>query len=117
MPAAIDTPPEGTSLWELTAKSLELLKNPNGFFLMVEGGTIDVYGHANEAAANLHEVLALDKAVKAALEFQKKHPEETLIVITGDHETGGMTMGFAGSGYSMSTERLAFQKGTASMFR
>ena len=117
MPAAIDTPPEGTSLWELTAKSLELLKNPNGFFLMVEGGTIDVYGHANEAAANLHEVLALDKAVKAALEFQKKHPEETLIVITGDHETGGMTMGFAGSGYSMSTERLAFQKGTASKFK
>ena len=84
---------------------------------MVEGGSIDSFGHANEAAANLREVLALDEAVKVALEFQKKHPEETLIVITGDHETGGMTMGFAGSGYSMSTERLAFQKGTANRFK
>ena len=117
MPAAMDTPAEGTTLAELTGKALELLKNPKGFFLMVEGGSIDSYGHANEAAANLREVLALDEAVKAALEFQKKHPEETLIVITGDHETGGMTMGFAGSGYSMSTERLAFQKGTANRFR
>jgi alkaline phosphatase len=117
MPAAMDTTADGTTLAELTAKALELLKNPKGFFLMVEGGTIDSFGHANEAAANLHEVLALDKAVKAALEFQKKHPDETLIVVTGDHETGGMTMGFAGSGYAMYMERLAFQKGTASKFR
>ena len=117
MPAAMDTTEAGTTLEEMTVKALELLKNPKGFFLMVEGGAIDSYGHANEAAANLHEVLALDKAVKAALEFLKKHPDETLIVITGDHETGGMTMGFAGSGYSMSTERLAFQKGTVTKFR
>ena len=117
MPAAMDTSAEGTTLEELTVKALELLKNPKGFFLMVEGGTIDSFGHANEAAANLHEVLALDKAVKAALEFQKKHPEDTLIVITGDHETGGMTMGFAGSGYAMYVERLALQKGTANKFR
>lgn len=117
MPAAMDTTADGTTLAELTAKALELLKNPKGFFLMVEGGTIDSFGHANEAAANLHEVLALDQAVKAALAFQKKHPEETLIVVTGDHETGGMTMGFAGSGYAMYMERLAFQKGTASKFR
>ena len=117
MPAAMDTPADGTTLAKLTAKALELLKNPNGFFLMVEGGTIDSFGHANEAAANLREVLALDDAVKAALEFQKKHPEDTLIVITGDHETGGMTMGFAGSGYAMYMERLAFQKGTASKFK
>ena len=117
MPAAMDTTAEGTTLEELTVKALELLKNPKGFFLMVEGGTIDSFGHANEAAANLHEVLALDKAVKAALEFQKKHPDETLIVITGDHETGGMTMGFAGSGYAMYVERLALQKGTANKFR
>ena len=117
MPAAMDTAKEGTTLEELTVKALELLKNPKGFFLMVEGGTIDSFGHANEAAANLREVLALDQAVKAALEFQKKHPDETLIVVTGDHETGGMTMGFAGSGYAMYMERLAFQKGTASKFK
>ncbi|MBR2873950.1 MAG: alkaline phosphatase [Lentisphaeria bacterium] len=116
MPAAMDTPPTGTTLAEMTAKALELLKNPKGFFLMVEGGTIDVFGHANEAAANLREVLALDQAVKAAVDFMKKHPEDTLIVVTGDHETGGMTMGFAGSGYSMSTERLAFQKVSAGAF-
>ena len=116
MHAAMDTPPTGTTLAEMTAKALELLKNPKGFFLMVEGGTIDVFGHANEAAANLREVLALDQAVKAAVDFMKKHPEDTLIVVTGDHETGGMTMGFAGSGYSMSTERLAFQKVSAGAF-
>ena len=116
MPAAMDTPPTGTTLAEMTSKAIELLKNPKGFFLMVEGGTIDVFGHAKEAAANLREVLALDQAVKAAVDFMKKHPEDTLIVVTGDHETGGMTMGFAGSGYSMSTERLAFQKVSAGAF-
>ena len=113
MPAAMDTGPEGTTLAEMTVKGLELLKNPKGFFFMVEGGTIDVYGHGNEAAANLREVLALDKAVQAALDFAKKHPAETLILVTGDHETGGMSMGFAGTGYAMYMERLKFQKITA----
>lgn len=97
------------TLAELTAKGLEVLDNPKGFFMMVEGGKIDWAGHANDAATNLRDVLALDDAVKVALEFQKKNPD-TLIVVTGDHETGGMTMGFAGTGYAFYMDRLANQK-------
>lgn len=78
--------------------------NNKGFFLMVEGGEIDHAGHANDAATNVHEVLAMDEAVKVALEFYKKHKNETLIVVTADHETGGLSI----TGSSMG--RLANQK-------
>lgn len=100
MPADMETPATGVTLTDLTVKGLELLKNPKGFFLMVEGGCIDYYGHGNDAAGNIRETLALDKAVKAAVDFMKKHPEDTIIVITGDHETGGMTMGVAGGRFN-----------------
>ena len=101
------------TLAELTAKGVELLAAaPGGFFLMVEGGRIDWAGHANDAATNLREVFALDDAVKVALGFQKTHPE-TLVVVTGDHETGGMTMGFAATGYAFHMDRLARQKRSA----
>lgn len=109
--------PEVPTLADFTAKGIELLDNPNGFFMMVESGAIDLAGHANEAATNLFEVLALDEAVKVALKFAEKHPDETLIVVTGDHETGGMTMGFAGSGYTMHVERLALQKCSLGQFK
>ena len=103
-----DTP----TLAELTAKGIELLDNPHGFFMMVEGGKIDWAGHANDAATNLRDVLALDEAVRVALDFKAKNPN-TLIVVTGDHETGGMTMGFGGTGYAFYMERLANQKCSA----
>lgn len=111
MPYAMDSEPGVPSLADITAKAIEVLStHDKGFFMMIEGGAIDWAGHSNEAAANLFEVLALDQAVKTALKFYEKHPDETLIIVTGDHETGGMTMGFAGSGYAMYMERLAFQK-------
>lgn len=117
MPYDIDRDPACPSLAEMTEKAIEMLSNsPKGFFLMVEGGSIDWAGHANEAAANLFEVLALDQAVKAAMKFYEKHPDETLIVVTGDHETGGMTMGFAGTGYAIYMERLALQKHSSVKF-
>ena len=116
IPYAIDTPENAVfTLANLTAKGIEMLDNPKGFFMMVEGGKIDHAGHANDAAANLREVLAFDDAVRVAVDFAKKHPEETLIVVTGDHETGGMTMGFAATGYAMYMERLAHQKCSAGM--
>jgi alkaline phosphatase len=96
-------------LAELTAKGIELLDNEKGFFMMVEGGMVDWAGHANDAASNLGEVLALDEAVSVALDFAKKDTQ-TLVIVTGDHETGGMTMGFAGTGYKMNLESLALQK-------
>ena len=116
MPVVIDAPQDASALAEMTAKGLELLKNPKGFFLMVEGGSVDTCGHRNEAAGNLREVLALDEAVKAAVKFAEKHPDDTLIVVTGDHETGGMTMGCAATGYAMYPERLANQKCSAWKF-
>ena len=110
LPSSIDRNENVASLAEFTAKGIELLDNPQGFFMMVEGGAIDSFGHANDAAGNLHEVLAFDDAVRVALKFAEKHPQDTLIVVTGDHETGGMTMGFSGTGYAMYMERLAHQK-------
>ena len=101
------------TLAELTAKGVELLSaDSDGFFLMVEGGKVDYAGHANDAATNLRDVLALDDAVKVALAFQETHPE-TLVVVTGDHETGGMTMGFAATGYAFYIDRLVHQKCSA----
>jgi len=96
-------------LCEIVAKAVELLDDEKGFFLMCEGGRIDWAGHGNDAATNLRDVLAPNEAVKVALAFQEKHPEETLIIVTGDHETGGMTMGFGGTGYAIYPENLSFQ--------
>jgi alkaline phosphatase len=101
---------DNVTIAEYLDKAIELLDNPNGFFIMVEGGKIDWACHANDAAAAIHDVLALDEAVARAVNFLKKHPEETLIVVTADHETGGMTIGFSGTQYSSQVERLQHQK-------
>ena len=118
LPFAIDRRDQSVAtLAEFTAKGIEMLQDgPKGFFMMVEGGAIDYAGHANDAATNLREVLAFDDAVKVALKFMEKHPDETLIVVTGDHETGGMTMGFAGTGYALYMERLTVQTRSAVAF-
>ena len=97
------------TLAELTQKAIDVLTGDAGFFMMIEGGRIDWAGHANDAATNLRDVLALDDAVKVALKFREAHPEETLIVVTGDHETGGLSMGFADTGYALYMDRLAGQ--------
>lgn len=86
-------PSREPSLAEMTQKAINLLKdNTEGFFLMVEGSRIDHAAHANDAAAHLHEVLAFDKAIEAALQFARTDGQ-TLIVATSDHETGGLTLG------------------------
>lgn len=64
-----------------------------GFFLMVEGGKIDWACHSNDAATAFREVQDFDNAIKTAYEFYKQHPDETLIVVTADHETGGIVLG------------------------
>ncbi|MBR2345202.1 MAG: alkaline phosphatase [Lentisphaeria bacterium] len=117
LPYNIDNDRQVATLAEFTAKGIELLDNPNGFFMMIEGGAIDWCGHANDAAGNMYEVLALDDAVKVALDFLQKHPDETLIIVTGDHETGGMTMGFAGAAKQMNMDRLAHQKCSNDVFK
>jgi alkaline phosphatase len=96
----IDRTPQDISLDELTQKGIELLVNPNGFLLVIEGGKIDGACHAHDALTAIKEVLAFDAAVAQALQFYKEHPRETLIVVTGDHECGGMTLGCMHSRYS-----------------
>lgn len=89
------------SLAEMTARAIDLLSDdPDGFFLMVEGSRIDHAGHANDAAGHLHDILAFDEAVAAALAFAREDGE-TLIVSTSDHETGGLTLGRNVDGRSM----------------
>jgi len=80
-----DTP----TLAEMTRKAIDLLDNKNGFFLMVEGAHIDKHSHDNLMAETLQHVAEFDKAVKVALDYAKKHPS-TLVIVTADHETGGM---------------------------
>ena len=77
---------------------------------MCEGGKIDWAGHANDALANIGDTLDLDDAVKVAFDFALQHPSETLIIVTGDHETGGMTIGYAATGYNTAFDILRNQK-------
>ena len=111
MPYDIDRKAGELSLADYTAKGIELLSDdPDGFFMMVESGKIDWSGHANDAGASIHETLAFDAAVAQAIAFAEEHPDETLIVVTGDHETGGMTIGFAGTKYSTFFDKIGKQK-------
>jgi len=110
MPYEIDRKPNELSLADFTKKGIELLNNPNGFFMMIEGGKVDWACHANDAGAAIHDVLALDAAIRAALDFAKNHPTDTLILVTGDHETGGLTIGFAGTQYDTFFDKVALQK-------
>ena len=107
---AIDADGTQPTLAEMTAKGIELLDGPQGFFIFVEGGKLDHAGHANDSATNLRETIELDDAVRVAKEFLDKRPDETLVLVTGDHETGGMAMGFGGSGYALHLRRLALQR-------
>jgi alkaline phosphatase len=79
------------SIAEMTKKGIELLsQDEDGFFMMVEGGRIDHAAHDNDVAATIHDTLAFDDAVKTAYKFYLEHPNETLIIVAGDHETGGL---------------------------
>lgn len=104
-----DVPENDLSIVDLTQKGIKLLDNPNGFFFMIEAGKIDWACHANDAATAIHETIALDQALQLAYSFYEQHPDETLIVVTGDHETGGMAIGFAGTKYATSFEILQYQ--------
>ncbi len=90
---------DSVSLAEMVKAAVSSLDNENGFFLMTEGGKIDWTCHANDAITSIYDTIAFSEAVQVAIDFAKEHPEETLIIVTGDHETGGMTIGFAATAY------------------
>lgn len=81
------------SLADVVTEAIEFLDNDKGFFIMAEGGQIDWAAHANDITNTIHEIIDFDEAIQVAYEFYLKHPDETLIVVTADHETGGVTLG------------------------
>lgn len=105
----IDRPAEAWSLAEVTGEAIRLLDNENGFFMMVEGGKIDWTCHANDALTGIFDTIAFDDACRVVIEFAKQHPGECLVVVTADHETGGLTQGWAGTEYDSSYQNLTSQ--------
>ncbi len=99
------------SIAEMTELAIKILsKNPNGFFLMVEGGRIDHAGHGNQAHLAVTDLIAMDKAVKVAKDLTNAE-NNTLIVVTADHETGGLSI----NGYpsiEISGDKLFTESGT-----
>jgi len=105
----LDTPDTQMQLTDYVKKGIEVLDNDTGFFMMAEGGKIDWACHANDGPSAIHDVIALNAAVEEALAFYNEHPDETLILVTGDHETGGLTIGFAGTNYDTFLTNLSNQ--------
>ena len=110
MSYAIDSSADEIRLPEFTKQAIELLDNPNGFFLMVEGGKIDWACHDNDGATAIRDIIEFDNAVSVAFDFAEKHPGEVLIVVTGDHETGMLSVSHSGTGYQVYLPLLANQK-------
>ena len=108
LPYAIDRKTGDLSLPEIVEVAIEQLSTHDQFFMMAEGGKIDYASHANDGGTVLREVLDFDDAIKVAYDFYMQHPDETLIVVTADHETGGMALG--NSDYTLNLKVLAEQK-------
>ena len=108
LPYAIDRQEGDLSLAQIVEVAIEQLGQHERFFMMAEGGKIDYASHANDGGTVLREVQDFDNAIKVAYDFYMQHPDETLIVITADHETGGMALG--NSDYVLNLKVLAEQK-------
>ena len=108
LPYAIDRKEGDLSLPEIVEVAIAQLSIYDRFLMMAEGGKIDYASHANDGGTVLHEVLDFDNAIKVAYDFYMQHPDETLIVVTADHETGGMALG--NSDYTLNLKVLAEQK-------
>lgn len=97
------------SLADYVSAGITTLSDADQFFMMVEGGLIDWAAHANDAATMVHEVLEFDKAIAEAVAFYEEHPDETLILVTADHETGGLSLGTSNTEYQFYPELLSYQ--------
>ena len=109
IPYAIDRTKDDLTLQDITRAGINFLtsRQKDGFFLMVEGGKIDWGCHANDPVF-ITELIDMDNAVKVAYEFYQQHPDETLIVISADHETGGLVMGRGP--YELNLKAIASQR-------
>ncbi|MFT9494817.1 alkaline phosphatase [Anaerosolibacter sp.] len=109
MPYDMDTKEGELRLSDFVRKGIEVLDNSKGYFMMVESGKIDWACHANDATASIKDTIEFNNAIMEAYKVYEKYPNDTLIVVTGDHETGGMTIGFAGTAYSTFFNKLEKQ--------
>jgi len=124
LPFVLDFPQYTKQLAKYTELGQDLLMNDTGFFMMIEGGKIDWACHQNDALTAICEVNAFNQAIKVAYEFYQKHPDNTLIVITADHETGGMAQAATyyennktkSIGYSLFVKKLLQQKNSQIFF-
>ena len=116
IPYAIDRKKGDMTLSEITRAGINFLtkETDKGFFFMVEGGKIDWACHGNDAATTFNEVIDMDNAIKVAYEFYEQHPDETLIVVTADHETGGFVLGTGA--YKLNLQALKSQKSSEGHF-
>lgn len=116
IPYAIDRTKADLTLQDITRSAVNFLSKDTskGFFLMIEGGKIDWACHSNDAATVFQEIIDFDNAIKVAYEFYAQHPDETLIVITADHETGGIVLGTGP--YQLNLQVLKNQKVSESGF-
>lgn len=110
LPYAIDRAKNDMTLQEVTRAGISFLtkQDKDGFFLMVEGGKIDWACHSNDIGTAVREVVDMDKAIQVAYEFYQQHPDETLIVISADHETGGLSLGRGP--YELHMDLLRYQR-------
>ncbi|CAD2223581.1 Alkaline phosphatase 3 [Pseudoalteromonas sp. 3J6] len=111
LPFALDENP--TRLKQLTSKAFNLLdgQNDKGFFVMIEGSQIDWCGHANDIACAMAEMDDFAKSIETAKAYVDKNPD-TILVITADHSTGGLTIGAHGQ-YKWETDVIKGVKATA----
>ena len=108
IPYAIDRKADDLTLEQIVRTAIPFLSSKHErFFMMVEGGMIDYASHGNDAATVFGEVIAMDEALRVAYAFYQAHPDETLIVVTADHETGGMALG--NSDYTLNLQLLQNQ--------
>lgn len=99
-PYALGRPEGALTLPQIVEAAIAVLeRNPKGFFMMAEGGLIDWTAHSQDLAGTIFEILDFDQAIAVANAFYERHPKETLIVVTADHETGGIALG-RGRGYN-----------------
>lgn len=112
LPYAIDRKEGDLTLAQIVSTAIPFLDNRyEKFFMMVEGGMIDYACHGDDAATAFGETWDMDEAMRVAYEFYKAHPEETLIIVTADHETGGLALG--NSDYTLHLDLLQNQKCSA----
>ena len=95
------------TLPELLSRGMDFLGDSDPFFIMCEGGTIDWAAHENKTLPVINLIREFDTAVALAYEFYLKHPDETLIVVTADHDTGGVSLG---QGIEWLDDRLEWYK-------